>query len=403
MRATIHLGRVAGVRIGLHWSVLGIMLLIALGVAGYQLPTAFPGRSPVVYVAGGVAAAVLLVLSLLGHELAHAVVARRNGIAVEDITLWLLGGVARLRGEARRPAIELRVAIVGPAASAVLAVLFGGATWATDRLGADPLVVAVLGYIAVLNLVLAVFNLVPAAPLDGGRVLRAALWAWRGDRFTAAVWSARAGRGFGILLAVLGVVSLLDGSASGLWWVLLGWFVMNVAMAEEEQARVGVSLAGVTVRDVMTSPVDTAAGSRSVESFLHGTALDRRHSAFPLVDDTGRLTGLVTLSRLRAVPGPERETTSVGEIACPVDRVPTAERDEPLALVLPRLAGSAEGRILVLDGERPAGIVSPSDISRVVAERGLSITVPGAEDRPRLAGRPQPPSGWWFPGQRRST
>lgn len=303
MKDTIPLGRFAGVRIGLHWSVVGIVALVTVGLGAYWLPAAFPGHTTAAYVLGGIAAAVLLVCSLLGHELAHAVVARRNGVAVEGITLWLLGGIARLRGEARTAGADLRIAVIGPVASAVLAVVFGVADGAAIRLGANELIVAVVGYLAVLNAALAVFNLVPAAPLDGGRVLRAVLWAWRGDRFRAAVWAAWAGRGFGFLLIVAGIVEVLVRSVNGLWWVLLGLFIVNVACAEERQARIGVALAGVRVRDVMSSPVETAEAGQSAAALLDEAAVGRRHPVFPVVDEeTRQLRGLVTLHHLRALP-----------------------------------------------------------------------------------------------------
>ncbi|GAA2804223.1 site-2 protease family protein [Saccharopolyspora taberi] len=398
MKATVPLGTVAGVRIGLHWSVVGIVVLVIIGLAGYQLPRAYPGHSPVGYVLGGVVAAVLLVVSLLAHELSHAVVARRNGVEVDGITLWLLGGVARLRGEAATPGRELRIAVVGPVASLVMAVLFGVAALAGGLLSGDALGIAVLGYLTALNLVIAVFNMVPAAPLDGGRVLRAVLWMWSGDRYRAAVWSARAGRGLGFLLVALGFVELLARGAGGLWWVLLGWFLASVAGAEEQQAKVRIALAGVRVRDVMSSPVETADGRLTVERFLQDVALQSRHSTFPLLDDAGRFAGLVTLGRLRGVPRQEREHTTVGEVARAADRVPAAGAEEPLAEVLPRLSTTEDGRLVVLRDGELVGIVSPSDISRVVADRGIGL--PG-DTGPGGSSPEPPPSGWWYPGQDR--
>lgn len=220
MNATIPLGRIAGVRVGLHWSVAGIVALVAVGLASVQLPAAFPGHSPVGYTLAGLATATLLLGSLLTHELAHALVARRNAVDVDGITLWLLGGVAQLRGEARTPGADLRIAGIGPMTSGALALVFGLLGWLVHLADAHVLVVAVLGYLALLNVVLAVFNLLPAAPLDGGRVLRAVLWWWRGDRYQAALWSARAGLGLGGLLVLGGVVQLFRQSTEGLWTIL---------------------------------------------------------------------------------------------------------------------------------------------------------------------------------------
>ncbi|GGM46432.1 zinc metalloprotease [Longimycelium tulufanense] len=397
MRPTIRLGRVAGVRVGLHWSVVGIVLLVAVGLAGYNFPAVFPGYPTFAYVVAGVVAALLLLCSLLAHEVAHAVVARRNGLEVEGITLWLLGGVAQLRGEPRGPGADFRIAAVGPLASFLVALVFAVASWVGVNAGIGRLSVGVMAYLAVINVILAVFNLVPAAPLDGGRVLRAALWAWRGDRVQAAVWATRAGRGFGFLLIVLGVVTLLAGNGGGLWWILLGWFVVNMAAAEEQQARVGAALSGLRVRDVMTEHPQTVGGEQTVANFLTDVAVVRMHSTYPLVDNEGRLRGLVTLNRLREVPRERRGHTTLWEIARPPHEVPQAEPDEPLSSVLPRLEQPGDGRILVQHEGRIVGIISPSDISRAVARRGFTVGGRAGADFGQDTSRP--PENWWYPGK----
>ncbi len=240
MSPTITLGTIFGVRIGVHWSVLGILaiLLVALGFRSW--PVLVPGYPAGAYVLAALAAAVLFLASLLAHELAHAVVARRQGIEVKDITLWLLGGVASLRSEARTPGAELRIAAAGPLTSVLAAAVFGALAWLFVAVDAPTLVVLLFTYLAVFNTVIAVFNLIPASPLDGGRILRAGLGAWKGDRVRAAVWSARAGQGFGIFLILAGAWQLLFiGTGNGLWWILIGLFIAAVASAEEQQARLG--------------------------------------------------------------------------------------------------------------------------------------------------------------------
>ena len=207
MRASISLGRIAGIKVGINASVFLIIAILVAGLATGQLPAAFPGRSIVAYVIAAIIAAVLFLASLLAHELAHSLVARRNGIEVESIVLWLLGGVAQLRGEAKTPGADFRIAIVGPLTSFALAVIFGLGAAGVASVGASGLPFGVLAYLAATNAMLAIFNLIPAAPLDGGRVLRAALWRWRGDRMTAAVNAARAGRILGfVLIDMIGVL-----------------------------------------------------------------------------------------------------------------------------------------------------------------------------------------------------
>ncbi|MGH3967911.1 MAG: site-2 protease family protein, partial [Mycobacterium sp.] len=316
---------------------------------------------------------VLFVLSLLAHEMAHAIVAQRNGIEVDGITLWLLGGVARLRGEAATPGADFRISAIGPVTSLLVAAVFGAVTWLAELGDMNALMVAVPRYLAAINVVLAVFNTIPAAPLDGGRILRAAVWAWRRDRFTATVVAARAGRVFGFSLIALGLLQAISGTFGGLWFILLGLFVVTMASAEEHHARTSSALAGIRVRDIMTAHPETADANSTVTEFLRDVALLRRHSAFPLLDHVGRLQGLVTLNRIRVVPPEQRANTLLREVACPPDEIPLAQPDEPLSALLSRLNGCADGRALVVDNGDLLGIVSPSDISRAAALHGLGV------------------------------
>lgn len=383
MKATMRLGRFAGIDVGLHWSVLGIVALLVVGLATGLLPTVFPGYATAVYVLAAVVIAIVFLSSLLAHELAHAVVATREGMRVEGITLWLLGGVAQLRGEARTPGADARIAGVGPLTSLVLGALFAVIAAVLRRSGADPLLLGSAGYLALINGILAVFNLIPAAPLDGGRLLRAALWAARGDRYSAEIWSARAGRGFGFLLIALGVYELLSQSTAGLWWILIGLFVVTIASAEERQAKITNTLGELHVRDVMTANPDTTQGTLTVEDFLHRVGTVRPHSAYPLHGGA-----LVTLNRLRKVPPQLRSTTTLSEVACPLSEVPTARPDEALTALLPRMRESTDGRALVFDGDELVGIISPSDISRAAMWHGLT-SGPGDGNQAALGGKAQ--------------
>ncbi|WP_016697385.1 site-2 protease family protein [Actinoalloteichus spitiensis] len=400
MRATLRLGRIAGIPVGLHWSVVGIVLLVAIGLAAHQLPLLFPGYPAAAYVVAGIAAALLLVLSLLVHELAHAVVARRNGVEVVGITLWLLGGMAQLRGEARDAGAEARIAAVGPAASALLALLFAAFASASAQFGGGALVAIVLVYLALLNAALAVFNLLPAAPLDGGRVLRAALWRWRGDRWRAAIWSAYAGRVLGLLLIGLGIAQLLFRGVDGLWWVLLGWFITAVAGAEAHQARVGAALADVPVRDVMRQPVPTAGSHTTLHDLRRDLPADPPPPAVVLLDRDGHLAGLLTPQRIRAVPEDAHGTVRLGDLAIPVEQLVRVGVEETLATVVPRLGDQRHAWILVEDAGHPVGALTTSDVAEAVADRRLgAATFPVRVEE--TGGRSStPPSGWWFPGQR---
>jgi len=367
MNETFRLGRIAGIRVGVNASVLVIVLIIAGGLALGRFPLVLPGRSGLAYATAALVAALAFLASLLAHELAHALVARRNGVEVEGITLWLLGGVARLRGGARTPAAEFRIAGVGPLTSLVLAGLFLAAAVAARLAGAGGLPVAVLDYLAVINVSLAVFNLIPASPLDGGRLLRALLWWRRGDPWSSAVTASRAGRFLGFVLIALGALQLVTGRGlGGLWLGLIGLFLVNAATAEEQQAIVSGRLGGLPVGRVMSGPVLSADPDEPVDRFLYEVVMVHRFSTYPLVDRSGALVGLVTLNRLRSVPPEARAATRLRDVACPPSQIPTASPDEPLLDLLGRMEGCTDGRAVVLDGGRVVGVVSPSDVTRTL-------------------------------------
>jgi Zn-dependent protease len=367
--STFPLGRIAGVRVGAHWSVLVIFGLIASGLATGLLPQSYPARSAAAYAVTGVIAALLFLLSLLAHEGAHAVVARRNHLGVEGITLWLFGGVSRLQGMAETAGADFRVAAAGPLTSLVLAAVFGGAARAADAVLGNTLTVGALAWLAIANLALAIFNALPAAPLDGGRLLRAFLWRMRGDRDRAARSAARAGRWLGYLMVVAGLFEVLYGGGfGGLWLVMLGWFLTGAATAEERETETRTRIAGVRVGDVMTRDPQTAPAWLTLDAVTDGWSASHRHSSFPIVDESGRLVGLVTLRRLRSVPRPRWASTRLRDVACPLSEVATASESEMLTDVLPRLTACADGRALVMSDGRLIGIVSPSDITRAVRD-----------------------------------
>jgi Zn-dependent protease/CBS domain-containing protein len=365
MGQTFSLGRVSGIRIGVNWSVLVIVALLAYGLAAGQFPAAAPGRPVAEYIAAAVLTAVAYLGSLLAHELAHSLMARRNGLEVEGITLWLLGGVSRLQGEVPDPGAEVRVAGIGPLVSLVLGGVFLLVAWLLHGLGVRGVAVAALAWLGGINIVLAVFNVIPAAPLDGGRLLRAVLWRVSGDRLKAAVWSARAGQVFGWALVVVGAFLVLARrDYSWLWFVLLGWFLISAATAESQQATLQARLRTVAVWQVMTPDPVTVPASATVAQFLD-EYLPYRHSAFPVVTD-GQVVGLVTLKRINQVPAAARGRTTLQDVACPLPDVARASPAEPVADVLPRLNACSEDRALVFTDGHLAGIVSPADISRAL-------------------------------------
>lgn len=368
MKETLSLGRIAGVRVGLHWSVLVIVVLVVLALARGRFPAAHPGYAASAYWALALLTAVVFLASLLVHELAHAMVARRNGVEVDGITLWMLGGAARLHGEAPTPAAELRIAGVGPLTSALAGGVFAGLTVWLDALGVSGLIIEAVGWLAAINILLALFNALPAAPLDGGRLLRALLWHRTGDRLRATRGASAAGRALGWFLVAAGFAAVLfAGNLSGLWSALIGWFLIAAATAEVRQAEMQGALEGVPVGRVMTPDPVTIPSWTTIDGFLaEGPFGPYRHSAFPVVAPDGTLAGLFTMSMADRTPARARTRTTVGDVMRGLPDVVTVGPEEPVVDLLPRLQEGGLRRALVLDGDRLVGIVTLADITRAL-------------------------------------
>ncbi len=367
MRDAIPLGRVAGFPVKVHWSVLVILWLFTWSLAS-TLPGTAKGYAPLGYWLAGACGALVLLASLLAHEMAHAVVARRAGVGVESVTLWLFGGVTSLGGEATTPKAAFRIAIAGPATSLALAGMFYGLVTVLHTVRAAPIVIGVASWLAVINLVLGLFNLLPGAPLDGGRVLRAYLWRRDGDIVRAGIGAAHAGRVLAFILIALGLAEFVAGGlVGGVWLAFIGWFIFAASREEEIRISTQQLFAGVRVSDAMTARPHTAPGWITVEDFIQRYVLGDRHSAYPVADRNGTIVGLVTLTQLRDLAPGRRGTTSVRDIALPLHEVPTAAPQEPLTALLERMAPAGpRSRALVIDGSGVVGIVTPSDLTRLM-------------------------------------
>jgi Zn-dependent protease/CBS domain-containing protein len=303
------------------------------------------------------------------------VVARHEGVEVDGITLWMLGGMTRMHGDAPTPAAELRITGAGPLSSLVIGIALGGLALGLDALDASRLVVAVLWWLGLINVVLAVFNALPGAPLDGGRLLHAFLWWRRGDRLRATETASRAGQVLGWVLVGLGFVEFGFGSGlgGGLWLALLGWFLITSARAEEERARLQDVLQDRRVSDVMTPNPTPVPGWVTARDFVDHYLLVHRDLAFPVVDDAGQVTGLVTLERVRALSPAARGTATVAQVATPIAEAPTVAPTDPAPTLLDAFAQvDVPPAVLVLDGGRPVGVVTESDLSRLVTSGGAS-------------------------------
>ncbi|MDI2129511.1 site-2 protease family protein [Yinghuangia seranimata] len=369
MRQSIRLGRVKGVPVGAHWSALAVLVLIVTVLATRILPAADSHPSTALAWAVAIPTGAVFLASLLAHEAAHAVVARRHGMRVKSVTLWLLGGIAELEDEPPDWRTDLRVAFAGPATSLAIGATATAGAYAAHAVGAPDLVALALMWTGVMNLILGVFNLLPGAPLDGGRVLRALVWRHTGDRERALQSAARAGRRLGGAFLALGVLLILTGATGdGLWFVLLGWFVMTAARGEAVQSTLAHSLDGLTVADVMTPHPDTIASWTSVADAADRVALQSRQTVFPLLDLDAFPGGAVTLDALGAVPAPLRAATRVSVLALPTPAPLTPDDPADSALAALRTAPAA---VLVTQDGRLVGMVTHDDVNRVLHQAPL--------------------------------
>lgn len=373
----IRFGRVFGIELVADWSLIIIFVLVLVNLAVGVFPSWHPDWSaPLVW---GVAfgAAVLFFLSILAHELSHALVGRTQGIPVRRITLFIFGGMAHTEREPPSPKAELLMAAAGPITSIAIGVagtagaiaLMNGQAVQTD----DPVrMMAGLGPIGTLllwlgpiNILLGVFNLVPGFPLDGGRVLRAALWAATKDLEKATRWAARGGQAFGWLLIALGITSLFSGGlGQGLWLMLIGWFLLSAAKASYQQTVIEHALRDTRVSQLMRRSVASVPPELPIGTLVSEHIMGTDQQCFPVVIE-GHLEGLVCLHDVRRVPREEWERTSVHEIMTPSRALETVAADQPATEALRKLGEREVDQVPVVEKDGSLlGLVRRQDILR---------------------------------------
>ncbi|NEW34080.1 CBS domain-containing protein [Nocardia cyriacigeorgica] len=386
LRATIPLGTVSGIRLGAHWSAL-VTLGLFTWLLGGSLGATY-GNSTFVWLAaaGGAAG---LIATLMIHELAHSVVAQRDGVPVEQVVLWLLGGVSELATEPPSVRSDLRIAAAGPLTSLALGLGLIGLAAGMSQFTSGP-ILGVVAWLGAMNVVLAVFNMLPGAPLDGGRILRALLW-WRsGDQLRAAALAARWGRAMGLGFMAVGAAELiLVGAASGLWLLLLGWFLFTAASTELAAAGLRHQLGDVRVRDVMTTSVTAIPSTWSVDDLLMSSVPDSGHQVFPVVDDNESPVAVLAWSDVVGVPMRTRAKAMVSEVARPLPARARVLADDKLSDVAARVVLRPDLDIIaVVDSRgRAIGLVTAGDVAHACrrSELGLPIGPLTATDRSRIA------------------
>jgi Zn-dependent protease/CBS domain-containing protein len=382
----VRVGRIAGVDVRLDWSLLIVFWLIVMSLGGGLFPARHPDWSPLLIWGMAGVAAVLFLASVLAHELSHALVGRAQGIEVVGITLFIFGGVAHMRGEPRSPRAELLMAGVGPVTSLLIGVV--ATVWGSYLVGpgavdaAEPLrafqaaspLATVLLWLGPLNIMLGLFNLIPGFPLDGGRVLRAALWATTRDYSKATRWAAAIGQGVGLLFILAGVTMMLGaripllgrGLVSGLWIAFIGWFLKSAAASSYSQVMVSDLLDDVPVSRLMKRQPVTVEASVSVAQLVDDYLMATAERAFPVVDvaNVDRLLGIVTMEDVRKVPRDHWQTTPVSDVMTNASQLAVVSPTEPASAALQKLASRDIEQLPVVDGGRLVGLIRRLDIMR---------------------------------------
>ena len=382
MRDSFRLGRIAGVTVGVHWSLVLIVALLGSGLARHQFSVDAPGHTSAAYTTAGVLTAIGLLVGVLLHEIGHAVVARRRGLRVDGITLSWMGGITRIEGETGTPLNEFLIAGIGPLTSAAVGGLLYVVRLLVLHSGGSELVLAALGWLAWMNVVLAVFNILPAAPLDGGKVLHAIVWAAGRDRWRATRVAAGTGVVLGAAIIVLGFLITRQDQTfeNGLLIAFIGWWLLASARSELGAGAVQRALSGVRLSDVMR-PVGEAPGWVTIRAFVEQYSGPRPGWVWLLKDWNGDYSGVLAGDAVTAVPYPDWDLARPGDVAIPIAHTTGAGPAESALAALSRSSGR-QVIFVVADG-KTLGAVLPMDVEALVRSGGR--VVPGRRPAPGAA------------------
>ncbi len=359
MRNKIPLGRMFGIPVGLDYSWFLVFILFTWMLAVGYFPVEYKNWPPYLYWTVSAVTTIMLFVSVLLHEFGHSLVARHYRLKVKSITLFIFGGVSEIPQEAPNAKVEFWVALAGPLVSFALAGLF----YVLEPLvaGSAP-VLATFKYLALINFILAVFNLVPGFPLDGGRVFRALVWARTKDFRRATVTAGNAGRFFGYFFIMIGVWFLLLGDLfDGLWIAFIGWFLESAAVGQIQQQRIQTLLSGHRVSEAMSRHYTAIDAATSLEELIHTHILGGGQRTF-IVERDGRIVGLLTLDRIKHVPPERRPETTAAEAMIPLEKLKTIRPDAELWSALQEMDRDGVNQLPVLDGDRLVGVLSRDDV-----------------------------------------
>lgn len=362
MNGSLRIGQVFGIGIYIHYSWLLVFLLFSFTLSEGYLPTVVPELTRSEYWTLGSSVTILLFVSILIHELAHSLTAIKHDIPIRRITLFIFGGVAQLEKEPEYPADELKITIAGPIASYILALIFFVFTYL-------PLGIALtesFRFLALINFIVATINLVPAFPLDGGRVLRALLWHFTKNLLRATKIAVTIGSFFAFLAMGAGFIMVFyQNFIVGLWYIFLGWMLYMAAQSSYNQLTLRQALSGIKVSDIMSTNLVTVNSNLNLDDLVN-MFFHYRYSAFPVADEFSLIKGLVTLHQVKETPKNKWESTSVEEIMTPYEKCYKVAPEQEAVGVMMKMAKDNTGRALVVQEGKVMGILSKTDIMRLI-------------------------------------
>jgi Zn-dependent protease/CBS domain-containing protein len=372
MPGSFRIFRIAGIDINIHISWLIILVFLTFSLATGWFPIMYPGSSAVTYYLLGLIASILLFVSVLLHELAHSFVARSRGLHVRNIVLFIFGGVSNIEQEPQTPGVEFSMAFVGPLVSLLIGAVCYGLLLLVR--GTHSLIVPVLTYLALMNVILGIFNLLPGFPLDGGRVLRSIIWKATGNFQTATNITTFVGQVFAYLIILWGIFLFFAGNAfNGLIIIFTGWFLLTSAQSARSQSALDTAFRGVTVNQIMNTNVMTVPANISLQKLVDEYFLPRGlRSAFVMQGD--QLAGLITLSDVRHVQRDQWPQTPVGFAMIPLERLHTITPQQNVKDVLPLMTGQDVNQLAVVQDGQLAGVLTREGILRSLEiRRNLGI------------------------------
>lgn len=351
------------IRINITW--IFIFLLVVLALMNSYYPSVFPEQSKYLYLLLGLITAVLFFTSLVLHELSHSLVALKHGIAIRQITLFIFGGVSEMAGEPKDPKTEFKMAIAGPATSFGLSFFFSVLAFFAAEVGLGNFVVAPLRYLSIINGFLAIFNLLPGYPLDGGRVLRAAIWQWTNNIYRATVYAVRGGEFISFSLILFGIFLLFRGlPRDGIWLILIGWFLGQAASASLQQTRISEYLSNVSAKNIMSTDLQTVSIDTSIAELINEFFLKKKIGRF-FVKKNGDIAGIVTLHDVNKITPLERLDKTVEDIFEPLEDQAKVQLDTSALYILEHLMKDIS-HVLVMDNDHLVGIITKNDIVKLL-------------------------------------